>query len=103
MRQAAIHALTKNLADELGPRGVAVTTVHPGATRTEAVAAMVELVSSDARAAAEARFATMSTYGRVIEGQEVAWVVAFLSSPRSIGINGEAIATGGGQPGTIHY
>jgi NAD(P)-dependent dehydrogenase (short-subunit alcohol dehydrogenase family) len=103
MRQAAIHALTKNLADELGPRGIAVTTVHPGATRTEAVAAMVELVSSDARAAAEARFATMSTYGRVIEVQEVAWVVAFLSSPRSIAINGEAIATGGGQPGTIHY
>jgi NAD(P)-dependent dehydrogenase (short-subunit alcohol dehydrogenase family) len=103
MRQAAIHALTKSLADELGPKGIAVTTVHPGATRTEAVAAMVELVSPDARPAVEARFAAMSTYGRVIEVQEVAWVVAFLSSPRSIAINGEAIATGGGHPGSIHY
>jgi NAD(P)-dependent dehydrogenase (short-subunit alcohol dehydrogenase family) len=103
LRQAAIHALTKNLADELGPKGIAVTTVHPGATRTEAVAAMVESLSPDARAAAEARFAAMSTYGRVIEVQEVAWVVAFLASPRSIAINGDAIATGGGYPGSIHY
>jgi NAD(P)-dependent dehydrogenase (short-subunit alcohol dehydrogenase family) len=103
MRQAAIHALTKSLADELGPAGVAVTTVHPGATRTEAVTAMVESLSPDARAAAERRFQQMSTYGRVIEVQEVAWVVAFLASPRSIAINGDAIATGGGYPGSIHY
>jgi NAD(P)-dependent dehydrogenase (short-subunit alcohol dehydrogenase family) len=103
MRQAAIHALTKNLADELGPKGVAVTTVHPGATRTETVEAMVASLSPDARAAAEARFAAMSSYGRVIEVQEVAWVVAFLASPKSIAINGDAIATGGGYPGSIHY
>jgi NAD(P)-dependent dehydrogenase (short-subunit alcohol dehydrogenase family) len=103
LRQAAIHALTKNLADELGPRGIAVTTVHPGATRTEAVAAMVASLSPEARAAAEARFDAMSSYGRVIEVQEVAWVVAFLASPRSIAINGDAIATGGGHPGSIHY
>jgi NAD(P)-dependent dehydrogenase (short-subunit alcohol dehydrogenase family) len=45
----------------------------------------------------------MSSYGRIIEAQEVAWVVAFLASPRSVAINGEAIATGGGQPGVIHY
>ncbi len=65
---------------------------------------MVELVSPGrACGALEARFAAMSTYGRVIEVQEVAWVVAFLSSPRSIAINGEAIATGGGHPGSIHY
>jgi hypothetical protein len=39
----------------------------------------------------------------VIEVEEVAWVVAFLASPKSVAINGDAIATGGGQPGTIHY
>jgi NAD(P)-dependent dehydrogenase (short-subunit alcohol dehydrogenase family) len=64
---------------------------------------MIELVSPDARAAVETRFVEMSSYGRLIEVQEVAWVVAFLSSPRSIAINGEAIATGGGHPGSIHY
>jgi hypothetical protein len=29
--------------------------------------------------------------------------VAFLASPRSVAINGDAIATGGGSPGVIHY
>jgi hypothetical protein len=29
-------------------------------------------------------------------------VVAFLASPRSVAIDGEAIGTGGGQPAVIH-
>jgi hypothetical protein len=33
----------------------------------------------------------------------VADVVAFLASPRSVAINGDAIAAGGGAVGTIHY
>src|SRR5207248_4906760 len=35
MRNVAVVALTKNLADELGPQGINVTVVHPGLTRTE--------------------------------------------------------------------
>jgi NAD(P)-dependent dehydrogenase (short-subunit alcohol dehydrogenase family) len=35
MRNVAVAALTKNLADELGPLGINVTCVHPGVTRTE--------------------------------------------------------------------
>ena len=35
MRNVAVVALTKNLADELGPHGINVTVVHPGTTRTE--------------------------------------------------------------------
>jgi hypothetical protein len=30
-------------------------------------------------------------------------VVAFLASPRSVAINGDAIAASGGAPGAIHY
>jgi len=33
----------------------------------------------------------------------VANVVAFLASPKSIAINGDAIAVGGGAPRSIHY
>jgi len=40
---------------------------------------------------------------RFIDAAEVAAVVAFLASPRSVAINGDAIACGGGQPGVIHY
>src|SRR4051812_37077111 len=36
MRNVAVAAMTKNLADELGPHGINVTVVHPGLTRTEA-------------------------------------------------------------------
>ena len=35
VRNVAVAAMTKNLADEYGPQGVNVTVVHPGMTRTE--------------------------------------------------------------------
>ena len=41
IRNVAVAALTKNLADELGPFGINVTVVHPGLTRTERTAALV--------------------------------------------------------------
>jgi len=39
IRNVAVSAMTKNLADELGPSGVNVNAVHPGLTRTEATPA----------------------------------------------------------------
>ena len=36
IRNVSVAAITKNLADELGPDGINVTVVHPGLTRTEA-------------------------------------------------------------------
>ncbi len=39
----------------------------------------------------------------LVDAREVAWVVAFLASPKSISINGDAIATGGGPDTAIHY
>ena len=34
---------------------------------------------------------------------EVADVITFLCSPRSVAINGDAVAAGGGTPGVTHY
>jgi NAD(P)-dependent dehydrogenase (short-subunit alcohol dehydrogenase family) len=46
VRNVAVAALTKNLADELGGQGINCTVVHPGMTRTErtpeAMAAMAQ-------------------------------------------------------------
>ena len=42
MRNVSVSALSKNLADELGPQGINVTTVHPGMTYTERIPAMLE-------------------------------------------------------------
>jgi NAD(P)-dependent dehydrogenase (short-subunit alcohol dehydrogenase family) len=89
VRNVAVSALTKNLADELGPQGINVTVVHPGPTVTERTppAALADGVS----------------IGRLVTAAEVADVIAFLASPRSVAINGDAIAVGGGAKGAIHY
>jgi NAD(P)-dependent dehydrogenase (short-subunit alcohol dehydrogenase family) len=106
VRNVAVAALTKNLADELGPHGVNVTVVHPGLTRTEATPGVVAAHAAAAGvglAEIEQRMAQGNSTRRLIDAEEVAWVVAFLASPRSVAINGDAIACGGGQPGAIHY
>ena len=106
IRNVSVAALTKNLADELGPRGVNVTVVHPGLTRTEATSRVVgarAAASGASEADIEQRMANSNSIRKLIDAEEIAWVVAFLASPRSIAINGDAIVCGGGQPGTIHY
>lgn len=44
-----------------------------------------------------------TTIGRMTTAQEVADVVAFLCSPRSVAVNGDPIAAGGGTPGVTYY
>ena len=106
VRNVAVAALTKNLADELGPRGVNVTVVHPGTTRTEKTPEVVATQAAAlgiAPAEVERRLAAGNSIKRLIDAREVADVVAFLASPRSVAINGDAIAVGGGTPRAIHY
>jgi NAD(P)-dependent dehydrogenase (short-subunit alcohol dehydrogenase family) len=106
IRNVAVAALTKNLADELGPRGVNVTVVHPGLTRTEKTEPLVAGLagrSGEGAAEVETRLAANVSIGRLVDAREVADIVAFLASPRSVAINGDAIACGGGTRGAIHY
>ena len=105
MRNVSVAALTKNLADELGPQGINVTVVHPGLTRTEATPSVVARIAA-ARGISEAdaeRSLIGNSVRRLIDAEEIASVVAFLASPRSSAINGDAIVCGGGQPGPIFY
>jgi len=92
IRNVGVSALTKNLADELGPKGVNVVALHPGATRTERT-----------ESATEQRAAKTTSIGRIVDAREVAYVVAFLASPRSVAINGDTIGTGGGSLGSVRY
>ena len=106
MRNVAVAALTKNLADELGPAGINVTAVHPGVTRTERTAALLEAQAKAQGVAAgvvEQRMAEANSIRHLVDAAEVASVVAFLASPKSIAINGDAIAAGGGTPRSIYY
>ncbi len=105
MRNVAVAALTKNLADELGPHGVNATVVHPGLTRTEATPGVLARLS-EARGITEEeaeRSLASNSIRRLVNADEVATVVAFLASPRSVAVNGDAIVCGGGQPGPIFY
>ena len=105
LRNVGVAAVTKNLADELGPQGVNVTVVHPGLTRTEATPGVIARIAAAQGVSAEEAERTLgrNTIRRIVEAEEVADVVAFLASPRSVSINGDAIACGGGAPGAIHY
>jgi NAD(P)-dependent dehydrogenase (short-subunit alcohol dehydrogenase family) len=106
MRNVALAALTKNMADELGPAGINVTVVHPGLTRTERTAPLVRSRAAAQGVSEEAVLAQMAagnSINHLVDATEVAHVVAFLCSPRSRAINGDAIAAGGGAPKAIHY
>lgn len=92
LRNVGVAAITKNLADELGPQGVNVVAVHPGSTRTE---------RTDAEAAQKA--AAGNTIGRIVTAEEIAALVTFLASPLGASVNGDAIPAGGGTPGSIYY
>ena len=106
MRNVSVSALSKNLADELGPHGINVTTVHPGMTNTERTPAMLEERAKTQGITieeAERRMAEGNSIHHLVDAREIAYVIAFLASPKSISINGDAIATGGGVPRAIHY
>jgi len=106
VRNVAVAAMTKNLADEYGADGINVTVVHPGMTVTER---FPETMATMARARGttpervQAALAGATSIGRVVTAEEVADVVAFLASPRSVAVTGDAIAVGGGTRGSIYY
>lgn len=106
MRNVAVVALTKNLADELGPHGINVTVVHPGQTRTEKTPAVIAARAQATGASpeeVERQMVNGNTVRTLIDARDIAHVVAFLASPKSLAINGDVIAAGGGAPRAIHY
>ena len=105
IRNVAVVAMTKNLADELGPKGINATVVHPGLTRTEKTADVIAARATRQNitpAEAEQRMVS-NLVGRWIDATDIAHVVTFLASPKSVAINGDVIAAGGGIPNNIYY
>jgi NAD(P)-dependent dehydrogenase (short-subunit alcohol dehydrogenase family) len=106
IRNVSVAALTKNLADELGPHGINVTCVHPGFTRTEKTPDTLRYRASAAGVSVEAieqRLTEDTSIRHIVTAEEVAYVVAFLASPKSVAISGDAVAVGGGKVGAIYY
>jgi NAD(P)-dependent dehydrogenase (short-subunit alcohol dehydrogenase family) len=105
IRNVAVVAMSKNLADELGPQGINVTVVHPSLTRTEKTADVVAARAERQNISQEEAEQRMvnNLVGRWIDARDIAYVVTFLASPKAGAINGDVIAAGGGIPGPIYY
>jgi len=106
MRNVAVVAMTKNVADELGPHGIGAVTVHPSTTYTEAGAQLVaRRAAADGVSEEEAkkRIYQGNLLGRVIDARDIANVVTFLVSPKAVAINGDVVTASGGVPRAIYY
>ncbi|WP_187645553.1 SDR family oxidoreductase [Streptomyces sp. TRM49041] len=89
MSKGALEQLTAAAAQELGPRGITVNTVSPGATDTTLLRGTNPPEALDMAVA-------LTPLGRLGEPSDVAAVVAFLTGPDGRWLTGENLrATGG--------
>ena len=88
--KAALSALSRVLASHLGPRGITVNAVLPGATLTD-----LNPAASDPRRSGSIR--DTIALGRIAQPDDIAPVVAFLASHEGGWITGETIEASGGQ------
>ena len=89
--KAADNAITKALAQELGPRKIRVNAINPGMVETEGVHA-AGLAESDFRKGIEAQ----TPLGRIGQPQDIAPAAVFLASQDSAWITGETLYISGG-------
>jgi 3-oxoacyl-[acyl-carrier protein] reductase len=89
--KAAVDAVTKSLAKELGPRRIRVNSINPGMVETEGVHT-AGIADSDFRKQTEAQ----TPLGRIGQPQDIAPAVVFLASSDSAWITGETLTISGG-------
>jgi 3-oxoacyl-[acyl-carrier protein] reductase len=90
--KAAVDAVTRSLAKELGPRRIRVNSINPGMVETEGVRTM-GLQDSDFRRQIESQ----TPLGRIGQPKDVAPAAVFLASEDSGWITGETLYISGGH------
>jgi 3-oxoacyl-[acyl-carrier protein] reductase len=90
--KAALEMFARAAAKELGPRGITVNVVSPGATKTE-------LYLGLSTEASRSEAAKRSPFGRIGQPEDIADVVAFLSSDEARWVSGQTIVANGGAIG----
>ncbi|TMA83572.1 MAG: SDR family oxidoreductase [Deltaproteobacteria bacterium] len=105
-RNISCVALTKSLANTLGPFGINVNAIYPGTTLTEADLERY-------RAQAERQGKTLDVYleelrqrsliRHLVTAEDIGYVVTFLCSPLALSITGEAFSVSGGVNADMHY
>jgi 3-oxoacyl-[acyl-carrier protein] reductase len=89
--KAAVDAVTKSLAKELGPRHIRVNSINPGMVETEGVRA-AGIMESEFRRDVESR----TPLGRIGQADDIAPAAVFLASDSSAWITGETLVVAGG-------
>ena len=92
--KAALNHLTANLAYDLGPIGIRINCVGPGATRTKALSTVLT-------PEIEARMLAHTPIRRLGETSDIARAVLFLASPISSWISGQTLFVNGGGVQTL--
>lgn len=102
--RGAVAQWSKTLANELGPFGITVNNVLPGATSTERLAAIVRNKSArsgitESEAADEMMLEI--PLRRFAAPEEIAYAIAFLAGPSGSYINGINLPVDGGRTGCL--
>ncbi|WP_342620263.1 SDR family oxidoreductase [Rhodoferax sp. GW822-FHT02A01] len=90
--KGAIETLTRYMAKELGPRGIAVNVVAPGAIATDFGGGAVR-----DNAQLNAFVASQTALGRVGEADDIGAMIASLCSPANRWVNAQRIEVSGGM------
>lgn len=105
-RNISCVALTKSLANTLGPFGINVNAIYPGTTITEAVLDRHREQAKQQGKTLDAYLEELrqrSPIRHLVTAEDVAQVVVFLCSPLAVSITGEAISVSGGSNADMHY
>jgi 7-alpha-hydroxysteroid dehydrogenase len=87
--KAAVNHLTRNMAFDLGPRGIRVNAIAPGAVRTDALAKVLTPEIEEA-------MLKHTPLGRLGRPEDIANAALFLCSPASSWISGQVLTVSGG-------
>jgi 3-oxoacyl-[acyl-carrier protein] reductase len=102
--RGAVASWAKTLSLELGPFGITVNNVLPGATMTGRLKSIIQANAEKSNKSMEEIKQAMIKEipaGRISEPEEVASLIAFLASPAASYINGTSIPVDGGRTGSI--
>ena len=103
---SGIAAYTKDLSDDVAADGILVNCIHPGSTLTQRQMGLIdERAEREGLAAKDILERTASTIpiGRMIEPEDIANLVVFLTSNKATAITGQTIAVDGGAGRGIFY
>ncbi|SBS37322.1 Short-chain reductase protein NovJ [Marinomonas spartinae] len=99
MRNLAIVHMTKNLSDQLGPHGITCNIIHPGVVDTPHIQELYERegkIQNKTPQEVEQGYIDVTPIRRTLAPVEIAYLIAFLASPKAAAVTGESIGIDGG-------